>query len=107
MKEKTEEEKQRTDQQRKAIEVYCRLVAKTLNGAGYDLKAVLEKKTIPVPCTQENIKENVYKNIVHALYPDKTSTTELTTKQVNDVYHVMNKWLGEEFEVHVPWPSLR
>ena len=95
----------RTDQQRKAIEVYCREVAEALNEHGVDLEAVLSEKAIPVPCTQANIKENIFKPIEHALFPDKTSTTQLSTFEVTEVYDIMNKWLGERFGVHVPFPS--
>jgi len=94
----------RTDQQRKSIEVYCREVAEALNDAGYDLKTVLDKKAIETPCTQENIKENVFKKIETALFSEKTSTTQLDSREVNDVYEVFNRWLGQEFEVHVPFP---
>lgn len=96
---------QRTPQQNKALHKYCEMVAEQLNDAGYDLKAVLEKKAIPVPCTKENIKENVFKKIEKALFPDKASTTQLTTGEVTEVYDVMNKWLGEQFKIHVPFPS--
>ena len=95
---------QRTDQQRKALEVYCREVAVQMNDNGYDLKALLEKKAIAVTCTQENIKENIFKPIEKALFA-KESTTQLTTGEVAQVFEVMNKWLGENFAVHVPWPS--
>ena len=95
---------QRTPQQQKAIEVFCHNVADALNDAGFDLKAVLKRKRIPVPCTQPNIKENVFKPIEKALF-NKTSTTQLTTGEVTEVYDVMNKWLGEQFEIHVPFPS--
>ena len=95
----------RTDQQRKAIEVYCRESAKALNDAGFNLKAILEAKPIDVECTQENIKDTIFKPIVQALYPEKTSTTQLTTGEVTHVYEVMNRWLAEHFGVHVPFPS--
>lgn len=93
----------RTDQQRKSIEVLCREVAGALNDSGYDLKAVLSQKAIPVPCTQENIKENIFKPIELAMF-GKQSTTELNTSEVNEVYEVMNRWLGEKFGIHVPFP---
>jgi len=95
---------QRTDQQRKAIEVYCREVAEVLNEKGYTLKDVLEKKPLDVSCTQENIKANIFRPLGKALF-DKKSTTQLSTGEVVRVYDEFNKWLGENFEVHIPWPS--
>jgi len=96
---------QRTDQERKATEVYCRKVAEVLNDGGFDLSAILAKKHIPVSCTQENIKENVFKAIVKAMFPPKISTTELTSSELSETYEVMSKWLGTEFGVHIEWPS--
>ena len=94
----------RTDPQRKAIEVYCREVANALNEQGVDLKAVLEKKAIPVSCTQDNIKENIFKPILAAMFPPKTSTTELTTGEVTEVYEHMNRWTANEFGVSMEFP---
>jgi len=94
----------RTDQQRKAIEVYCREVANALNDAGFDLKAVIEAKPIPVSCTQENIKEIIFKAIMKALY-NKTSTAELEKIEVNDVYMHMHKWLAEQFGINIEFPK--
>ena len=51
----------RTEQQRKAIEVYCRLLANELNEAGFDVTdgVVLE---LPVAWTQNNVKELIWKS---------------------------------------------
>lgn len=36
----------------------------------------------------------------------KTSTTQLTTKEVDLVFDTINKYLGEKFGIHVPLPSI-
>jgi len=97
----------RTDPQNRALHVYCREVANALNDGGYSLNAVLEAKSIDVDCTQENIKEVIFKAIMHALYPDITSTTQLEKLHVTDVYEHMNRFLSNNFEraQHVTWPS--
>ena len=97
-----EEHKKRTDQQRKAIEVYCDQVAKALNESDQSVQTVF---TMPVQITHENIKENMFKVIMKALYPDKTSTTQLSTTEVQDVYEHMNKITCERFHVGIDWPS--
>ena len=100
---------QRTDQQRKSIEVYCREVAKALNDAGYEYRELIEilnSKGIETPFTQENIKDDYFKRIEYALFK-KTSTTELTTGEVNEIFEVMTKSLANNFEQaqYVPFPS--
>lgn len=101
----------RTDQQRKSIEVYCRHLAEALNKAGYYQKALLEKKAIEVPNTQESIKQHVIKAIMQAYCYDeegnpKTSTTQLETTEVNKIYDIANRFFAENFDMpHIPFPS--
>lgn len=95
----------RTSQQNKAIHVYCHNVALAMNEHGFDLEAILNAKKVDVPCTPENIKDVVFKGIMVVLFPEITSTTELETNQVTKVYETMNRWLGNNFGVHVPFPS--
>ena len=104
------EVKQRTDQQRKAIEVYCRNLADKFNEGGIDKQAVFERKSIPVPWTQEAVKEDLFKAVMNAICwnedgTPKESTTELTTIEVSEVYKHLDKWTGEEWGIHVPWPD--
>jgi len=96
---------QRTGQQNNALHLWLGQVADAMNNAGYDLKAVLEAKPIPVSCTKENMKQNVFKPIMRALYPQYTSTTQLEKIEVSDVYEHMNRWLAQEFGISVPFPS--
>ncbi len=54
--------------------------------------------------TPEFIKE-VWKAIQFTMYRT-TSTKDLTTKQIDEVFDVLNKFLGENFSIHVPFPSM-
>lgn len=102
----TESKQQRTPKQRKAIEVYCREVADALDREGHTLQNVVAQiKKAEIRPTQENIKEVVFKPIAKVLFSVE-STTELDTTQVDRVYEVMNKWLGDNFEIHVPFPTI-
>lgn len=94
----------RTDPQNNAMHKYFDLVANALNDAGYDKKAVLEKKAIPVPNTPTSIKEDIWKAIQFAMF-NKKSTTDLERLEVSEVYETMNRWLGEQFGIHVPFPE--
>ena len=101
---------QRTDQQRKSIEVLCNGYADLLNAGGYDLPAVLIKKAIPVSWSQDAVKEYLFKAVMGALcYREdgspKESTTELETHEVTMVHQHLDKWLNEEFNVSMPFPD--
>jgi len=93
----------RTPQQRKAIEVYCRKLADALNNAGYTVNDQVVLR-LPVSWTQENIKELMFKQIMTALYPEKESTTQLDTDEVSEVYENLNLAVSERTGVSVAWP---
>ena len=93
---------QRTDQQRKAIEVYCREVAKAMNDAGHTVQTAF---TADVDISQDNIKQNMFKVVMKKLYPNKESTTELETHEVTDVYENMNRITAERYGVSMQFPD--
>lgn len=89
-----------------ALHLYCQRLADALNDAGYDQKAVLEKKALPAPNTKESIKE-IWKAAQAAMYPTegRVSTTKLTPGQVCQVHETLNRFFAENFGIHVPWPT--
>lgn len=84
--------------------MFFKLLADTLNDAGLDQRKVL-KPGIEIPWTGETIKEQLWRPI-QELYLKKRSTTELDTKDINNVYEVLNRHLAEKFGIHEPFPSL-
>lgn len=99
----TSTEKQRSSQQNKALHVYFNLIAKELNDAGLDMRVVL-KPHVAIPWTTISVKKFLWKPIQDGLF-DKDSTTELTTVEPTLVYETLNRFLGEKFHIHVPFPS--
>ena len=100
----TKEEKQRTKQQNRSLHLYFTHLAETLNESGLDMKKVL-KPEIDIPWTSKNIKEFLWRPIMKA-YTQKESTTELTTKEITEIYDTINRHLSEKFGISVEWPSL-
>ena len=94
---------QRTLQQNKALHKYFELLAQELNQAGYDMKRTL-KPSVDIPWTPDNVKEYLWRPLQEA-YLNKYSTTDLTTKDIDKVYDVLNKHLGETTGVTVVFPS--
>lgn len=85
--------------------MYCDTLAEKFNEAGYDKVAVLTAKSLPVKWTQESVKEDLFKEIMKALYPDKVSTTQLSRTQVNEVYEALNQWTDHRFDIYLEFPS--
>lgn len=95
---------QRTKQQNKALHVLFRLLAEILNENGLDMRKTL-KPDIDIPWSGESVKEFLWRPIQEAQL-QKRSTTELNTKEIDEVFDTINKHLGEKFGLHVPFPSI-
>ena len=98
------EEKPRTESQNKALHLYFTQLAEMLNESGLDMRKVL-RPSISIPWSGETIKEYLWKPVME-FQLQKSSTTEMTTKEIDQVYDTINRHLGETFGIHVEWPSL-
>lgn len=95
--------KQRTLSQNNALHLYCAMLAETLNDAGLDLRVVL-KPEIAIPWTGGTVKDFLWRGVQQS-YLGKRSTTELTTKEVNEIYEILNRHLGEKFGITQEFPK--
>ncbi len=95
---------QRTPQQNKSLHKWLALLADELNASGQSLgdgKLV----RLPVRYTGENLKEHVLKPYLNALWPDKDSTTQLSTAELKMLYEDLDVIIAERSGCHVEWPS--
>lgn len=95
---------QRTLQQNRALHKLFNLLADELNESGLDQRKVL-KESVDIPWTPEAIKNQIWRPIQQAQL-NKQSTTELTTKEIDEVFDTINRHLGEKFSIHIPFPSI-
>ena len=120
-----------SDQQFKALHVYCEHLAIALNDAGYEMKAFMGRRqnqfilTIiqsirelldkaegyitncpeaDIPWDKESVKKYIIKPIIKAKF-DKDSTTKLTVSEAMGTYEIANRFTSDKFGVHVPFPS--
>lgn len=96
--------KNRTNQQNKALHLFFTQLADQLNSAGLDMKKTL-KENVDIPWQPSSIKEYLWRPIQLAA-TGKESTTELDSKEIDDIYDILNKHLGEKFSVNVAFPSV-
>ena len=94
----------RTDKQNDSLHLWFELISQILNDSGKDMRVFL-KPEIEIPWTKDNFKNFVWRPVQEHLV-GKKSTTELTTKEVSEVYEVLNRFLGEKHGIHVPFPSI-
>jgi hypothetical protein len=95
--------KERTKLQNRALHLYFTLLADELNGSGADMKVVL-KPEIQIPWDGKSIKEFIWRPVQKAAL-GKESTTELRTNELQTVWEIINRHIGEAHGVHVPFPS--
>lgn len=95
-------DKQRTNQQNKAIHLWFKMLADELNNAGLYITSVIR---LDAPWNEERVKELLWRTTQKSLF-GKKSTTELTVKEINQVFEVINKGIGEK-GLHVPLPSMQ
>lgn len=95
---------QRTDQQRKAIEVGCKLIADSLTAAGLDMRKTL-KPEIDIPWSQETVKDYIFRPVMKALYK-KESTTQLEKQQEIDlIWETIMRFLMQNHHIdYIPFP---
>ena len=91
----------RTGQQNRSLHLYCRRLAEALDAAGYDMRDV----KVRIQPTPEGVKESFVRPVLEAMWPDKDSTTELSTAEVGDLYEVLNRATAERLGISVPFPS--
>lgn len=94
----------RTNQQNRALHVLFRLLADELNDRGLDMRKTL-KPEVDIPWSTNSVKEYLWRPIQQAQL-SKTSTKELTTKEIDEVFDTINKHLSERFGISMFFPSI-
>ncbi len=84
------------------LHMYLGTIAKLLADAGHDMRKVVK---VPIVPTLENVKPNLFHPVMTSTYPDITSTTQLSNKQMSFVYDVFNSAIGARLGISADWPS--
>lgn len=96
------QEKQRTKRQNRSLHKGYALIAQALNDSGQDMKTFL-KPSVQIPWTMESVKTHIWKPLQEAML-EKESTTELNTKQIDEIWEVMSEILGKR-GIYVKFPT--
>lgn len=100
--EKTEQ--QRSIKMNKCLHRALTDIANDLESQGIERRTIIEDlEGYEAPITMEWLKE-VYKSVVYTMYR-KTSTTDLTNKEMIDSWEVFSKFLAEQYGITYFWPS--
>lgn len=94
---------QRTKLQNRAVHLWFSHIADTFNNHGLDKQTVLSKR-VGIRWTPEAVKEDLFKILIKAMY-QKSSTTELTTKEFTAAAEMLRDVLAKDYGVDVDFPS--
>jgi len=95
--------KTRTSQQNRALHLYFTLLATELNNAGFDMRKVI-REGIDIPWSKDTVKEYLWRPVQKVMF-GKKSTTQLKTTDIDKIFDVVNRHIGERTGVHVEFPS--
>ena len=95
--------KQRTANQNDWGHVVFREVAMELAFRDFDMRSI----KVEIQPTEALVKDGMFKPIMQAMYPDKRSTTQLTTEEFNNVMDVFRNALQERLGIYVELPEER
>lgn len=97
-------ERRRTLTQNRALHLWFRFLAETLNDAGYDMRKTL-REGAEIPWTEHSVKEYLWKPVQEALQ-GKESTTEANRTEYTEVRDALSEHLYNRLGVVAPeWPK--
>jgi len=94
---------QRTNQQNKSLHLLFTQLANGLNEAGLDARVIL-KPSYQIQWSPETVKRDLFCQLSKAML-NKEHTSELTRKEVNQVYEQLMQILGEKHGFYLDFPS--
>lgn len=97
-------DKQRTLQQNKALHLLFTHLADELTSAGLDMRKTL-KPEVEIPWSADSVKNFLWRPIMKAQL-GKESTTQLTTKEIDQVFDTLARHLGAKFGLQIDFPSI-
>lgn len=93
-------DKVRTPRANNAMHLYFTEVARELNDRGIDMRVLI--KDLQLSHTKYSVKE-IWKTMAEAKY-GKDSTTKLTSKEIDEIYDDLNRFLAM-YDIHVSFPN--
>ena len=93
----------RSTQQNRALHKYLTMLADALNDAGLDVQHTLSKP-LELPWNERLAKELVWRQVQIAC-TGKESTTELDTREVDEVYRIIDRHMAQTHGISVAFPS--
>lgn len=97
--------KKRTSKQNRALHLWYTQLAEALNEAGFDIRRTI-KEDFDIPWSPLTVKEYLWRPI-QKIYMKEHSTKRLKTKDIDVIYDIINREIGQRTGIDVPmFPSI-
>lgn len=95
----------RSTLQNDSLHLYCELIARALNDAGYSYKkrSIFNDEIVEIPFNMQMIKDGLWREIQKTLF-NIESTTKITSREINQIIDVITNWLAEK-GIRVDFPN--
>lgn len=90
--------------QNNSLHKYFELVSEALNNQGLDFTKIFTNP-VAIMITPELVKECMWRPIQKSMFKKLSTTTLEKQQEIDKIYDVMNKFLGEKFGVYVEFPN--
>ena len=94
--------KNRSSQQNRALHKYYSLLAEELNSAGFDMRKTI-KQDIDISWSGLSVKNYLWRPI-QKVFLQEQSTAKLKKGDIDKIYDILNKIIGERTGVYIPFP---
>ena len=96
-------DKNRSALQNRAMHVYFQNISTALNNAGFTFTDIFEDKVDGIAWTPQIVKDAMWRKVMEA-QTGKTSTRDLTTSEVSQVFDILNQYLSSK-GINVGFPE--
>jgi len=93
-----------TKLQNRAMHLWFTQLAEALNKDGFDMRAVISP-SVDIYWSAYTVKEHLWRPTMLA-YLGKESTKDLETKQITEIYDIINLAISQRCGISVPFPSI-
>lgn len=99
----------RTKLQNKSLWKWLTMLAEQMNDAGYDriktLEVLKKCENVEIPNTKDSLYNEYWLPVQRHVVPDKKGSSDLDTKEIQQVYETMNRHCSDTFKIGIPWPD--
>ena len=96
----------RTNQQSKALHLWCSMLAEAYNERGLDIATVIENYTMDAIWTRESVKEVLIKHILRNVFGKQSTTELLKVGELDKLIDMITKFNAKMEIEYIPFPSV-